>query len=163
MYVPYTDLPPQARVWIYQAVRNLTKNEQEIILQHLHAFTQQWEVHGQPMEASVEIRYHRFVILAANDKASGCSIDSSVRALKEAGDLTGVDFFNRQEVCFKAGDDIFSLPLSGLKEAFANGTIKTSVYLFNNLVDTKQAVEDNWIQEVGNSWVKRYFPQTPVV
>lgn len=159
MFVPYTSLPTHARVWIYQADRSLTNAELDIISTLLKSFTEEWMVHGQPMDASFEIRYNRFILLAANDQASGCSIDSSVRTIKEIGEKLGVDFFNRQLVCFKRGEDVFSLPLSGLKEEFANGKIDASVYVFNNLVDTKAGVEENWLQQAGNSWLKRYLPQ----
>lgn len=159
MFVSYTSLPTNARVWIYQADRPLINAEHDIISTLLKSFTEEWMVHGQPMDASFGIRYNRFILLAANDQASGCSIDSSVRAIKEIGARLGVDFFNRQQVCFKKGDEVFSLPLMGLKEAFANGKIDASVYVFNNLVDTKAAVEENWLQQAGNSWVKRYLPE----
>lgn len=159
MFVPYASLPTHARVWIYQADRALTNTEQDIISQVLKAFTEQWAVHGQPMDTSFEIRYNRFILLAANDQASGCSIDSSVRVIKEIGEQIGVDFFNRQQVCFKSGEEIFSLPLAGLKESLANERWNARVYVFNNLVDTKAAVEENWLQQAGNSWLKRYLPQ----
>lgn len=162
MFVPYTSLPAHARVWIYQADRSLTNSEQEILSSQLTAFTDQWMVHGQPMDASFEIRYNRFILLAANDQASGCSIDSSVRTVKEIGEKMGVDFFNRQQVCFKRDEEVFSLPLTNLKEAFANGSLKAGVYVFNNLVDTKAAVEENWLQKAENSWLKRYLPQPHV-
>lgn len=158
MFVSYTSLPPTARVWIYQANRPLTNAEVDIISIGLKSFTEEWMVHGQPLQASFEIRYNRFILLAANDQASGCSIDSSVRAVKEIGERLGVDFFDRQQVCFKNGDEVFSLLLTGL-----NGKIDASVYVFNNLVDTKAAVEENWLQQAGNSWIKRYLPQGHIV
>lgn len=163
MFVSYTSLPPTARIWIYQANRPLTNAEVDIISTWLKSFTEEWMVHGQPLEASFEIRYNRFILLAANDQTSGCSIDSSVRAVKEIGERLGVDFFDRQQVCFKSGDEVFSLLLTRLKEAFANGKIDVGVYVFNNLVDTKGGVEQNWLQQAGNSWIKRYLPQGHIV
>lgn len=162
MFVPFASLPSHARVWIYQADRELTNTDLDIISARLESFTDQWMVHGQPLEASFEIRFQRFIIVAASDHTSGCSIDSSVRAIKEIGEIVQVDFFNRNLVCFKDGDNVFTVPLASLKEALTKSIRGAEVYVFNNLAHTKAAVETNWIQPAAISWLKRYLPQGEV-
>src|SRR6188768_266542 len=111
MFVPFQSLPDHARIWIYQSERKITSEEKTIISDTLEAFTQQWAVHGQPMDASFAVLHDQFIILAANDQASGCSIDSSVRTIKNLGDQLGVDFFNRNLIAFQKRNEVTTVVL----------------------------------------------------
>lgn len=156
MYIAFENLPDHARVWIYQADRKIKSSETAIISEALRAFTESWTVHGQPMEASFTIRFDQFIILAAHDQASGCSIDSSVRAMKEIGTATGIDFFNRTQVAFLRGEEAVLIPLADLKSEYAGKKWNEDVLTFNNLVDTKSALEKTWLIPAGSTWLKRY-------
>ncbi len=56
-----------SRIWIYQANRELTTQEQTLIQQKLDAFVASWQAHGHQLAALAEIRYQRFVILAIDE------------------------------------------------------------------------------------------------
>src|SRR5688572_27622278 len=120
MYIPFEKLNPSSRIWIYQANKTLTQMDAEILRRHLHAFTEQWTVHGHPLEASFDIRHDQFVIIAANDQTSGCSIDASVRVMKEAGEQIQADFFDRGLVAVKEGEQVRMYPTRDLKNSFSN-------------------------------------------
>ena len=162
MFVPFHNLPGSSRIWIYQSDRAITFDEEKILSDILKTFCQQWMVHGEPMDTSFEIRHSRFIILAANDQASGCSIDSSVRVIKEAGSKTGIDFFNRNLVTFRDSEEIRSIPISSLREALSRGDWTISTLMFNNLVDSKEALETSWLIPAQASWLNRYLPHQPV-
>jgi hypothetical protein len=163
MLIPFQQLPATSRVWVYQADRKITSAEKGIISEVLTAFTQGWSVHGQPMETSFEIRHDHFIVLAANDQASGCSIDSSVRAVKEAGTAAGVDFFNRTNVAFQTAEGITLLSMSDLKKKYGEGIWNGTTPAFDNLVDTKGKLDKAWIALAGDTWLKRYIPAEPVL
>lgn len=158
MYTSFNNLPDESRVWIYQSDRKLSDSEIHTISQTLLAFTEQWEVHGMPMEASFEIRNSYFIILAANDKASGCSIDSSVRTIQNIGTELGVDFFNRSLIAFESTNGVFQLPLVALKSEGTKGTWSQSSLVYNLLADTKRAVMQQWLVPAGSHWIQRYLP-----
>src|ERR1043165_661189 len=103
MYIPFEQLPPDARLWIYQAERRFTDDEEKIISASLREFCSQWSAHGNPLETSFLIKYNQFIILSVNENAadaSGCSIDGSVRVLKELSKRFDNDLFNRTGVAF---------------------------------------------------------------
>lgn len=162
MFIPFSSLPDSSRIWIYQSDRTLSLAEEKILSDLLKAFTEQWTVHGESMETSFEIRYGRYLILAANDQTSGCSIDSSVRAIKDAGEKVRVDFFNRNLISFLISDNVVSIPLNKLSAAYTQGEWNESTLTFNNLIDTKGQLEKEWIIPAGSSWLKRYLPQSTV-
>jgi hypothetical protein len=157
MHIPFSQLPASSKVWIYQADKKFSSQDEEIITDYLSTFTQQWMVHGTPLEASFEIKFHQFVILAANDNASGCSIDSSVRIFKEIGSKTGIDFFNRNMIAFKEDETITLIPLKGLKSTLNEGVWKESSVFFNNAVSSLDEFHTNWLTAAGKTWLKRYF------
>jgi len=162
MFVPFQSLPDHARVWIYQADRKFSDSEKNTISESLHSFTLQWRVHGQPMDSSFEIAYDQFIVLAANDQASGCSIDSSVRTIKELGEKLGIDFFNRQLVAFKKDDKVMTIGIQELKKTFEAGHWNQDSEVFNNLVSTTGELQNGWLVAAGNSWLKRYLPHKTV-
>src|SRR5690349_24815295 len=98
MYVPFETLSDNSRVWIYQGHRRLTDSEADQLHSVLRSFCEQWAAHGEPLKTSYRLERNQFVVLCADEDfhaPSGCSIDTSVRMLKDFQASTGVDFFNR--------------------------------------------------------------------
>lgn len=165
MLVPFESLSGNSRVWIYQANRKYNSAEADIISQELSSFIAQWEVHGQPMKASFKLFHSQFIVLAADEDynaASGCSIDGSVRSLKQLGHNLNIDFFDRNSVAFKADDEISLIPVSQLKQALMSGRWNQTTLTFNNVVACKADVEKNWIIAANKTWLKRYLPNEAV-
>jgi hypothetical protein len=85
MLIPFEELPKTSRLWLYPSNRKLSDDEVVEISETLNNFVQDWSAHGTSLEASFEIRYNRFIILAINQEfhpATGCSIDSSVAMIQ---------------------------------------------------------------------------------
>ncbi len=165
MHIPFSSLPGSSRIWIYQSPRALDSHETKIISDALHTFTQRWSVHGVPMPASFDIRFDQFIILAADEdsvSASGCSIDDSVRTLKEIGGMISVDLFDRTKVCFKS-EGVFTMPVTDLKKEYLSGKWSGGSLLFNNLISTKGDLETKWLVPAETTWISRYIPKETVV
>ena len=162
MYVPFDSLPSTTRVWIFQSKRPFSDREMEIMTDRLKEFTNEWNVHGVPLNTSFLLLHRQFVVLAADEReqsASGCSIDSSVRILKHLEQSLGLSLFERDEVAFKTAEGIRTIPLANLKEDFANGIIDKDTLTFYNLVNTKAQLESEWLVPSKDTWLKRYIPK----
>jgi hypothetical protein len=161
MFVPFESLPPTSRVWIYQSDRKFSVEEQAIIESALKLFTNRWAAHGQPLKASFQIVLEQFVIVAADENyqtPSGCSIDDSVRVMQEISKRIGADLFNRNLIAFKKGSVIETVNLQQLKQKYAEGVWEGSTLTFNNLVNTKQQFETEWVIAASATWLKRFVP-----
>lgn len=161
MFFPFASMSPASRIWIFQADRPLTANKADTLADRLHTFTQAWAAHGNPLKTSFTIKYNQFIILAADEghqQASGCSIDSAVRVIKEIEELTGTHFLDKNQVAFKINGNILMIPLQHLKQNFLDGMWDEATLTFNNLIDTKSALEDQWLVPAGKTWLKRYIP-----
>ena len=161
MFVPFTSLAPTSRIWIFQANRPFTGEELKLVENRLHQFTEDWAAHGVPLKTSFTVKFDQFIILAADDtheSPSGCSIDSSVRVLKDLENVFSIQLFERDNVAFNPGNQIILVPLRELKQKFEEGILNEETLAFNNLVSTKCEFEKSWMVPVGQTWMKRYIP-----
>jgi len=149
---------PDSKVWIYQSNRLFTINEALEIEDMSKAFTSSWLSHGSTVKGAGYLFFGQFIILMADEKAtgvSGCSTDSSVRLIKEIEQRFGVNMFDRTTLAFIVKDKVQLLPLSQLQYAFDNGFINSHTLYFNNLVQTKDELENNWIIPIKDSWLSK--------
>ena len=149
---------PSSRVWVYQASRLFTMSEAIEIEGLLNNFSTQWKSHGTPVKGTGYLFFGQFVILMADETASGvsgCSTDSSVRLIRDIEQRFGVNMFDRTTLAFIVKDKVQLLPLSQLQYAFDNQFITADTLYFNNLVATKKELEEDWLQPVKNSWLAK--------
>ena len=159
-------LPAHARIWIYQASRELTGEESKWVEAQISKFTDQWQAHGAQLLAAGILKYNRFVILGVDEgqnAASGCSIDSSVHFIKMLGNHLNVDFFDRMQTAFldESTGKVHAMPLKQVKSKISEGAITPNDTFFNNLVETKAAFDSDWLIPAGKSWIKNYFVNSP--
>jgi len=149
---------PDSRVWIYQASRVFSLQEALEIEELLNEFATQWKSHGTPVKGSAYLFFGQFVVLIADETAtgvSGCSTDSSVRLIKDIEQRFGVNMFDRTTLAFIVKEKVQLLPLSQLQYAVDNGFIGTDTLYFNNLVQTKEELENRWIIPVKDCWLTK--------
>lgn len=160
MYIPFSELPPQARLWIYQASRPLTEAEQSEIKPLLQRFATEWSSHGKGLQASAELLYNRFLVLANNEDAtaaSGCSIDKSVSFVRDLEQRFNVSFFDRTQLAFLKEGEVNLVGMQELKSKVAAGEIDQNTLYFDTLVNNYGELQQAWPRPAGNSWLSRYF------
>lgn len=163
MFTPFIQLPSHSRIWIYQTNRPLSSEEEKIISSVLSEFCSQWSAHGKPLTTSFKIELGHFLILSVDEKtagASGCSIDGSVRVLKNLGQQLTIDFFDRSKVAFLLEGEIRLFPLHELSTLFKSATLKASSTTFNNLVSDKETFEKAWKTSAEKTWLTKYLTET---
>lgn len=147
---------PSSKVWIYQCNRLFSLGEALEIEPMIEAFTGKWLSHGTPVKGAGHLFFGQFIVLIADETAtgvSGCSTDSSVRLIKDIEQRFGVQMFDRTSIAFVMNDKVQLLPLSQLNYALENGFITPDTLYFNNLVQTKEELENNWIIPAKEGWL----------
>jgi hypothetical protein len=150
------DFAPASRVWIYQGNRLFSDTECRDIEVLLTRFATNWQSHGAPVKGFGGLFFRQFIILMADETASGvsgCSTDSSVRLIKEIERLFGVELFNRQLLAFFINHSIQLLPFPQVQQALDSELIHSNTLYFNNLVATKEALMNEWIVPLKDSWL----------
>lgn len=157
------DFHPGSRVWVYQSNRLFNLSEALTIEDKLNNFVSAWNSHGDLVKGFATLFFGQFVILAADESAtgvSGCSTDSSVRLIKEFEQLFNVNMFDRQLLAFVIKDKIQMLPLNQLNYAAENGFINGDTLYFNNTVLNLDELHNNWLIPIKQSWLAKKLPKS---
>ncbi len=162
MYIPFEEMPAQARVWIYQADRSLSPEDMATLQAKSKAFLEQWAAHQQALKASSAVFYERFLVIALDESfnaASGCSIDASVHFVKSLEQQLHLNFFDRTKVAFFNQEDktVFTEDLKNLKQKIAEGIIRADTLVFNPLINDLGTLQKEWQKPAQSSWLARYF------
>jgi hypothetical protein len=150
------DFAADSRVWVYQSSRLFSMGEALQLEDLLNHFTANWKSHGTPVKGFGTLFFGQFIILMADENAtgvSGCSTDSSVRLIKNIEEAFKVQMFDRQSMAFVVKDKVQILPLQQVKYALENNFIGEDTIYFNNLVQTKEELENNWMVPLKDSWL----------
>ena len=106
MIVPFKNLPPESRVWVFPSDRPFREEELGKLKKALTNFLSSWTAHNQELEAGFDLPYNRFIILGLNQEkvqASGCSIDASVHFIQELEKVFELSLLDKMNVTFKQG------------------------------------------------------------
>ncbi|HET7003428.1 MAG TPA: hypothetical protein VFI33_19030 [Puia sp.] len=151
------EMDASSRVWIYQSSRLFSISEALQIEEMLQEFVSSWHSHGVPVKGYANLFYGQFIILMADETASGvsgCSTDSSVRLMKSIEQKFNVQLFDRLLLAFLIEGKVQLLPLSQLDFAEKNQFISRDTIYFNNTVQTKKELEEKWLLPLKESWLK---------
>ncbi|MBD2769296.1 hypothetical protein IC235_15510 [Hymenobacter sp. BT664] len=160
MYVAFDQLPPESRVWIYQASRQLTGPEIVAVLPSLARFAEEWTSHGRSLQASAQFLHQQFLVIGLDESvagASGCSIDASVRFVAQLEQQLGIELLEKSNLAFLQAGQVQLLKRGELKEAVTAGTIGPETFYFDNTLQTKAELDTSWPRPAGETWLARYF------
>ncbi|MBI1185229.1 ABC transporter ATPase [bacterium] len=145
------------KIWIYQADRFLTDEEVAWMNEQMAGFTAQWKAHGVKLNAEFDVLQHLFLIVKVDEdrqNATGCSIDESVHFIKQMQEHIGVNFFNRQRVAYKVGNELKQCSLPAFKKLIQEGLVDENTPVFNNTLTDVSDFDSKWLVAAGHSWLK---------
>lgn len=143
----FPQLSADSRIWIYQSDRILKDAEIIFLNSELKTFVSQWAAHGNELFGDSMVYKNRFILLCVDESqsnASGCSIDSSVRVIKELGKELSIDFFSRMNVYLEKNGEFKYIHISEVKD-YQDWNI------FNPMITSLKDLRENWLIPVMNS------------
>jgi hypothetical protein len=149
-----------SRVWIYQSNKELMADQTARLESQLNAFAQNWTAHNNQLKATGIVQYNRFIMLVVDENqagASGCSIDKSVRFMKELESEYQINLFDRFNLAYRDGEEIKSVSRNDFEELIKAGTITENTIVFNNLVQTLTELNTKWEVPLKDSWHVQLF------
>jgi len=151
-------MPANARLWVYQNNRIFSDAEVKAIEELGIQFISDWAAHGASLKASFDVLHNLFVVIAVDEQqamASGCSIDKSVKFVKELEIQLNLNLFDRMQVAYRIGSDIKICKLSDFEKLASQGIVNESTIVFNNMVSTKASFDSEWQVPLKQSWQSR--------
>lgn len=152
-------LDNSAKVWIYQSDREFSYDELDEIRPMIFDFLDQWTSHQNMLMTYGNVFHRRFLAMFVDESlagASGCSIDASVRFVKELESKFNVSLMGRDQVAYMVDEEISTMPLADLGAGVADGRLKEDTFVFDNLVKNKDAFLKEWCKPMNESWHKRF-------
>lgn len=159
MLVDFDSLSDTARVWIYQCNRALTEGELSEIEADIKEYLSGWVSHRSLIRSAFELRYGRFIIIAADDSQhiGGCSQDDLARFIQTLEQRYHILLLDKMNVTYRHEGEIYYVPLTDFKKLAQQKKISQETIVFNNLVNNKYEYEHSWETTVLNSWHSRFL------
>jgi hypothetical protein len=159
---PFPSLPDQARVWIFASPVPLSARAATELLNRVDDFLAGWHAHGHAVAGSRELLHDRFLLVAADEEAtgvSGCSIDSLFRVLKQVEMDLGVSMLDSSLVFYR---DSAGAVQAGTRAEFRKrveaGDIDAETPVFDNTIRSVGDIRDGgWEKPMAESWHGRAF------
>ena len=156
MYQEMKKMSDGSRVWIFQSSRPIESRECDTIMKQAVKFAEQWTAHSNDLMASVDVLHDHFVVVAVDESkadASGCSIDSMTRFIKDQGVKMDIDFFDRKSVVVEQQQ---KLSVVSIQEANEMAEADDSLIVYDNLVSDLHEFRTNWKKKVSESWLRNF-------
>lgn len=160
--VAFSELPSQARLWIFPADRPLTVDEQKTVVRAVEEGLSAWSAHGSPVRWGHHIAHDQFLVLGVDEsqtELTGCSIDNAVGRIRELEQRLGLSFLDNDRVFYREGTVIRCRTRSDFKSRVAAGEITSDTVVFDTVIRSLGA----WREGRGElpfsqSWHARAFP-----
>lgn len=164
---PFPSAPDTARTWVFGASQPILGADAVRLLGRVDAFLRGWQAHGEPVVGTCDWRYDRFLLVAADEEAtgvSGCSIDSLFRSLREVENEVGATLLDGSLVFYRdPAGAVLSVDRPRFRELVAVGDVGGTTIVFDNTVGSLGAVRrGEWERPFSGSWQERAFRKARV-
>ncbi len=159
MFIDFKDLSEDSKVWIYPSNRKFYPQEIEEVQTKIQLFIDDWNSNDANFKASYQFLYNRFIIFSVDENSSieNKDIDTSVQFILELEKEYNVQLLDRMNVCFKQGEFVQYKDLKEFKKLIKSRAISKKTIVFDNLVTTKQELENYWEVPITESWYNRFL------
>ena len=160
MFVDYTSISNDAKVWVYPSSRKFYPTEIEEIEQKVKQFVESWKTEDEHFKVSYQLLYNRFIILVADDtetSLTNADIDASVSFILQLQETYKVELLDKMNACFKQGEYVQYKDLKDFKKLLKNKAVTAKTIIFDNLINNKEDLENFWEITIENSWYNRYL------
>lgn len=161
-HVRFASLPDAARIWVFGASQPLVGRDAELLIARADDFVRGWQAHGAPVVGACDWRYDHFLLVAADEEAtgvSGCSVDSLFRSLRRAEAELGAALLDSSPVWYRdQAGAVRSTSRAEFRELASRGEIHDWTTVFDNTVGTVGALRaGEWERPFAESWHGRAF------
>ena len=155
MVVTFDKISDDSRIWIFQSNQLISNIDIESLEKKIDAFLSSWTSHGDQLMVASKIKYNLFIIIALDEScstASGCSIDKLVNFIKNIENEYQISLLDRLDLSYRDKNKISVLRLDDFKRKILEKKVNNDTIVFNNLINLKSDLTDNWEIPLNRSW-----------
>ena len=160
MFVDYSEITEEAKVWVYPSSRKFYPNEIDGIENKVKTFLENWKSDDKNFKTSYKFLYNRFIVLFAdieNTTLTNSDVDASVSFILGLQQEYEVELLDKMNACFKQGEYVQYKELKDFKKLLKNKAVTGKSIIFDNLITTKVDFDNNWEIPLEESWYSRFL------
>lgn len=159
MLVAHNLLSDEAKVWVYPSNRKFYPQEIEALKEKVENFVATWKEEDKDFKASYQLLYDRFIVFYAEENSilSNADIDKQVVFILKLQNEYEVELLDKMNVCFKQGEHVQYKELKEFKKLLKSKSVSEKTVVFDNLIQTKEELENYWEVPITESWYNRFL------
>lgn len=159
MFIEYSSLSDNAKVWVYPSSRKFYPQEIDEVTQKIKDFIFDWKTDDESFKASFQFLYNRFIVFLVeeNTTVSNADLDAQVAFILQLQQEYDVELLDKMNVCFKQGEYTQYKELKDFKKLIKNKAVTGKTIVFDNLIQTKEELENYWEVPITESWYNRFL------
>ena len=159
MFTAFENLTPQSKIWVYPSSRKFYPQEIEGLQEKLQQFIINWKEEDKEFLASFTLLYNRFIVFAVEENAviSNADVDKQVGFILQLQQEYEVELLDKMNVCFKQGEHVQYKELKEFKKLLKSKSVSEKTVVFDNLIQTKEELENYWEVPITESWYNRFL------
>ncbi len=160
MLVSYESLSEMAKVWVYPSSRKFYQNELSEVEDKIKNFISEWKNEDPSFKASYRFLYDRFVVILAEEdesKLTNQDLDQVVVFILSLQIEYDIELLDRMNVCFKQGEYVQYKEVKEFKKLLKNKSVSKNTVVFDNLIQSKEELENFWEVPITESWYHRFL------
>jgi len=157
-------MPDDARLWVFAAPGPLGADQADALLARVDGFLERWAAHGAPVLGARDLRHGQFLLIAADERAtgvSGCSIDTLFHTLGEVEETIGTELRRTASLVLwrDAEGAIRSADRAEFRRLAQGGEVGEDTVVFDNTVATVGDLRaGKWERPFRDAWHAKAFP-----
>lgn len=158
MIVDFDKIPNWCKLWIYPSSRKFYPQEIEDLKNSIEDFLNNWTNEGEELNCSYQLKYDRFIIITVDDSEISLSLkahDDLVAFILGIEAKYSIVLLDKINVCYKQGEFVQYKDLIEFKKMIKTGGVSKKTTVFDNMITTKEALENDWEINIKESWLGR--------
>jgi hypothetical protein len=160
--VAFSDIPDDARVWVFASSRPLSGNAESTLLREVDEFLDAWRAHGSPLTAARDWRERQFLAITVDPRsadASGCSLDALFRTFKSLERDMGVTMLGGGRVFYRdASGAVTTTDRAGFDALATEGAVRGDTPVFDTSVTSARDWRTKFEVPAAQSWHSGLLP-----
>lgn len=160
MIVDYNKIPKWGKLWVFPSSRKFYPQEIPGLKESVEEFLNNWTNNGQSLNSAYKLTYDRFIIITVDDSEISLSLkahDELAAFIQELEKRFEVILLDKINVCYKQGDFVQYKDIVEFKKMMKSKGVSTKTIVFNNMITTKEELENDWEINIMDSWLGRFI------
>jgi len=139
---------------------NFTNKKFHGLKENIEAFLNCWTNEDQLFNCAYELKYDRFIVISVDDTDISLSLkthDALSIFIQELEKKFEVILLDKINVCYKQGEFVQYKDIVEFKKMMKEKGVSSKTIVFDNMITTKEELENNWEINIMDSWLGRFL------